>query len=288
MVVKRKAAQDNMARHGSKPIYGRGQRRAAVARRRRALVRVAALAAATAAFLGLAYAAGRLLARPAREETPSAPRYTGTAPFTVAVDAGHGGKDNGAVGLAVEKELTAATAAELTALLEADPNFTPAATRADYDEAATPSQRAEAANQQGAQLLVSIHCNSDPTGTASGLECYPLPPASARHANSLFFAQSIAAEMQAAGQTLRGTQGIRYAYYSGNEKILVDAGGAESYDLPTFGILEKAACPAVLVEQCFVTCEADVAAFGTEEGCRTAARCYYRAICTYFDTQPME
>ena len=45
-------------------------------------------------------------------------------------------------------------------------------------------------------------------------------------------------------------------------------------------------CPAVLAEQCFVTNEADAARFGSEEGCKKAARIYYEAICEYFGTQP--
>lgn len=44
--------------------------------------------------------------------------------------------------------------------------------------------------------------------------------------------------------------------------------------------------PAVPAEQCFVTNEADVAQFGSEEGCKKTARIYYEAICAYFGTQP--
>ena len=42
-----------------------------------------------------------------------------------------------------------------------------------------------------------------------------------------------------------------------------------------------------MVEQCFVTSEADVAAWGTDDGCRRAARLYYEAICEYFGTEPL-
>ena len=42
-------------------------------------------------------------------------------------------------------------------------------------------------------------------------------------------------------------------------------------------------CPAVLAEQCFITNQADVEAFGTEEGCKKAAAAYYRAICRYWE-----
>ena len=55
----------------------------------------------------------------------------------------------------------------------------------------------------------------------------------------------------------------------------------------TFGLLEKTNCPAVLVEQCFVTSPSDVDGWGDEDGCRRAARLYYEAICEYFGTEPL-
>lgn len=54
----------------------------------------------------------------------------------------------------------------------------------------------------------------------------------------------------------------------------------------SFTLLEDVNCPAVLAEQCFVTNEADATRFGSEEGCKKAARIYYEAICEYFGTQP--
>ena len=49
-------------------------------------------------------------------------------------------------------------------------------------------------------------------------------------------------------------------------------------------MLKNMDCPAVLVEQCFITNAADVEKFGTEEGCKTAAAAYYRAICRYLES----
>ena len=51
----------------------------------------------------------------------------------------------------------------------------------------------------------------------------------------------------------------------------------------SFTLLEESGCPAVLAEQCFVTSPADVAAFGDEEGCHTAAEIYYNAICQWYE-----
>ena len=82
--------------------------------------------------------------------------------------------------------------------------------------------------------------------------------------------------------------GIRYIYYQGEVKQLVESTHTEVRDERSFTLLEDVNCPAVLAEQCFVTSEEDVAQFGSEEGCKTVARVYYEAICAYFGTQPLD
>ena len=94
--------------------------------------------------------------------------------------------------------------------------------------------------------------------------------------------------MEQAGAALRGQGGVRYIYYQGQTKLLVEASRTEVRPELSFTILEQSDCPAVLAEQCFVTSAEDVARFGDEEGCRRAARIYYEAICAYFGTQPRE
>lgn len=249
---------------------------------------------AVTAFLAGAYAAGRLLgslpfgsAASYAPDEPEAPRYLGTAPFVVAVDAGHGGGDAGAVGIVEECRMTWATAHALLALLEADPNFIPVATRSSIDQAADPAGRADAANAAGAQLFVSIHGNAADSPDPAGFECYPVPPNRVRHSQSLAFGRMVADEFAAADHTLRGAAGIRYAYYRGQTKLLTDPSGTLYDALPSFGVLEHTHCPALLAEQCFVTSEADVAAFGSGAGIDAAARCYYNAICAYFDCEPL-
>lgn len=124
-----------------------------------------------------------------------------------------------------------------------------------------------------------MHGNSDPYSSDSyGLECYPQPPGRTHHEDSLRLAHLIADKFGAAGQRLRGNAGVRYIYYAGDdesgyEKQVVEESDSTVYSEQTFGLLEKTDCPAVLVEQCFVTSEADVAAWGTDDGCRRAAGC---------------
>lgn len=211
----------------------------------------------------------------------------GEPPYTIAVDAGHGGDDPGATGVVVEREMTAATAEALTRWLEADPNYIPVPTRDSYDTTATPTQRAERANSQSPDLLLSIHGNSAST-EAAGFECYPITPGRTWHRESVYFARLLADGMQAAGAVLRGQHGVRYIYYENGQKVLTEANDLRVRQEETFTLLEQSHCPAVLAEQCFVTSAADVELFGDADGCQLAARVYYQAICAYFGTTPLE
>lgn len=87
------------------------------------------------------------------------------AKLTIAIDAGHGGKDPGAIGknLGVkEKEVTLAIARELKALLDADPNFKAVMTR-NGDYFIQLPNRTEIARKNKANYLVSIHADSSPS-----------------------------------------------------------------------------------------------------------------------------
>ncbi len=212
----------------------------------------------------------------------------GNPPYRVAVDAGHGGSDPGAQGIVNEAEMNAQTAQELVNWLEADTNYIPLSTRDDYNTTAKPSERAAYVNAHAPQLLLSIHGNSAPEGSmAFGFECYPSVPGRTWHRESFYLAERLAEQMQAAGAHLRGKGGIRYIYYEGENKLLVESNHSEVRDERSFTLLEDVDCPAVLAEQCFVTSETDVAQFGDEAGCRRVARSYYEAICAYFDTEPL-
>lgn len=86
------------------------------------------------------------------------------AKTVVAIDAGHGGKDPGAIGKKLgikEKDVTLAIAKELKALLDADPNFNAIMTRKTDIFVQLP-ERTEIARENRANYLVSIHADSSP------------------------------------------------------------------------------------------------------------------------------
>lgn len=210
--------------------------------------------------------------------------YTFGKPYTIALDAGHGGADVGAEGVINEVELTECTVAQLQALLEEDGRFRIILSRKE-GEGASITERNEKFQKKHPDLVLSIHGNASDDSSAKGFECYPSPPGYENHEVSLAFAQLLAEEMQTVGARLRGTDGVRFGYYnSSGEKVLVDSSDTEPYDYDTFGMLKNMDCPAVLVEQCFITNTDDVENFGTEEGCKKAAAAYYRAICRYLES----
>ena len=216
--------------------------------------------------------------------TPGAPGTAG--PHVVALDAGHGGFDTGANALVQELSVCEQTVDLLYALLDADPNYTPLRTRPNGEDRSI-RDRAQTATDGGAQLLLSVHANSDEsTRQSHGFECFPTPPGRAHSEGAMRFALYIADKMGAAGHRLRGGNGVRFAYYNGKQKQIVDSTDDKPRTQKSFGIVERPDCPAVLVEQCFLTNDDDVAQWTGEAGCARAARIYYEAICAYFGTQP--
>ncbi|MEG9532249.1 N-acetylmuramoyl-L-alanine amidase [Mannheimia indoligenes] len=92
--------------------------------------------------------------------------FASFAKTIVAIDAGHGGKDPGAIGKnlgILEKNVTLAISKELKALLDADPNFKAVMTR-NGDYFIQLPERTEIARKHRADLLVSIHADSSPRG----------------------------------------------------------------------------------------------------------------------------
>ena len=219
----------------------------------------------------------------------SFPACGGRPPYRVCIDAGHGGSDPGARGVVEEKEMTAQTSEALLALLEPTLITSLCVPAKAMMPPQSPASGRKPSMPRARSCCLSIHGNSAPEGSAAaGFECYPSVPGRTWHQESYYFAQQLAQGMQAAGAKLRGHGGIRYIYYQGEVKQLVESTHTEVRDERSFTLLEDVNCPAVLAEQCFVTSEEDVAQFGREEGCKTVARVYYEAICAYFGTQPLD
>ncbi|WP_045727325.1 N-acetylmuramoyl-L-alanine amidase [Xanthomonas sp. GPE 39] len=96
-------------------------------------------------------------------------------PRVVAIDAGHGGKDPGAVSADAryEKHVAMAVAGRLYQALQADPRYRPTLIRSD-DRFVPLHERVVIAHQRNADLFVSIHADAAPNRSAQGASVYAL------------------------------------------------------------------------------------------------------------------
>jgi N-acetylmuramoyl-L-alanine amidase len=92
--------------------------------------------------------------------------------FKVILDAGHGGKDFGAVYHgSIEKNIALKTALKVGEILEKDPQIEVVYTRKS-DVFVELQQRANIANKSKGSIFVSMHCNANKNEGASGNETY--------------------------------------------------------------------------------------------------------------------
>lgn len=93
--------------------------------------------------------------------------------FTVVIDAGHGGRDPGALGKqASEKSINLAIALKLGALIEESMKEVSVIYTRKTDRFVELHRRAAIANESKADLFISIHCNANKNPALKGAETY--------------------------------------------------------------------------------------------------------------------
>ena len=111
-------------------------------------------------------------------------------PLVIAIDAGHGGQDPGAVGInrAHEKKVVLAIAVELKKLFSQHPAYRPMMIRkGDYFVAL--ADRRELAREGNADMFISIHADSFTNKKARGASVYTLSSKGATSATAKFLAE---------------------------------------------------------------------------------------------------
>jgi len=110
--------------------------------------------------------------------------------IVIAVDAGHGGEDPGAMGpnRLREKEVTLAIAKELVAVINAQPGFTGKLTRSG-DYFIPLKKRRDLARNMKADLFVSIHADAFTKASARGASVFALSSNGATSETARFLAQ---------------------------------------------------------------------------------------------------
>ena len=94
-------------------------------------------------------------------------------PFTVVIDAGHGGKDPGALGVSsYEKDIALAVALDFGKIISDSLKDVRVIFTRKKDVFVELHKRAQVANDLRADLFISIHCNSSPLKHVHGSESY--------------------------------------------------------------------------------------------------------------------
>ncbi|KER84294.1 N-acetylmuramoyl-L-alanine amidase [Xanthomonas arboricola pv. celebensis] len=121
----------------------------------------------------------------------AAPTRSRLHPYVVAIDAGHGGKDPGAVSADAryEKHVAMAVAGRLHQRLAADPRYLPTMIRSD-DRFVALHERVLIAHRHNADLFVSIHADAAPSSQARGASVFALSQNGASSALARWIADS--------------------------------------------------------------------------------------------------
>ncbi|WP_435014720.1 N-acetylmuramoyl-L-alanine amidase [Xanthomonas arboricola] len=121
----------------------------------------------------------------------AAPTRSRLHPYVVAIDAGHGGKDPGAVSADAryEKHVAMAVAGRLHQRLAADPRYRPTMIRSD-DRFVALHERVLIAHRRNADLFVSIHADAAPSSQARGASVFALSQNGASSALARWIADS--------------------------------------------------------------------------------------------------
>lgn len=191
----------------------------------------------------------------------------------VAIDAGHGGKDPGAIGAGKtrEKDVTLAIALKLQARLAAQPGIMPVMVR-DGDFYVDLRQRIDIASQHNADIFVSIHADAVNREAAQGSSVYALSTDGATSEAAAWLAKSeneSAAlygdvSLQGLDDTLRQTL-LNLTQNNTMERSL-EAGTAvlaelakvgsvhkHSVEQAAFAVLKSPDIPSILVETAFIS-----------------------------------
>lgn len=235
---------------------------------------------------------------------------TGSGKIIIAIDAGHGGKDPGAIGKAGNKEKTVvlAISRKLEQLLKQDPMFKPVLTRTGDYYIGVP-QRSEIARKQKANVLVSIHADAAPNSEARGASVWVL---SNKRANNEMAGWLEKQEKQSellggAGDVLAGNEKDKYlsqavidlqfghsqkvGYGSAQEVLreLAKIGKLHKKkpEHASLGVLRSPDIPSLLVEVGFISNTAEERLLTSAAYQDKLANAIYHGLKRYFEAHPV-
>ena len=242
--------------------------------------------------------------RPARAQ-PQVPMRAGMRPLVIAIDAGHGGQDPGAVGPTGkrEKDVTLAMARELARQINATPGMQAYLVR-DGDFFIPLPQRARKARSNKADMFVSIHADAAENRNARGSSVYvlSLKGASSQRARWLADKENSAdlvggVRLQQVDNTLSSV--LLDLAQSGHMKASEDAAGhvldglkrvgnnhKPNIERANFAVLRTSDMPSMLVETAFISNADEERRLIDPAYQRKVAGAVLDGVQTYFTRQP--
>ena len=244
-------------------------------------------------------------ASPQVEEPMPAPRrpmQPGMRPLVIAIDAGHGGQDPGAIGPNGnrEKNVTLAIARELARQVNATPGMKAYLTR-DTDVFIPLNRRAVLARGAKADIFVSIHADAAENREATGSSVYVLSTRGASSQRARWLADKenaadlIGGVKLASGDTLKSV--LLDLTQSGQMKASSDAanhvlgslgsvGKTRRVEHANFAVLRTSDVPAMLVETGFISNPGEESRLADRDYQRSLASAILDGVDAYFSRQP--
>ncbi|WP_157989830.1 N-acetylmuramoyl-L-alanine amidase [Candidatus Erwinia haradaeae] len=228
----------------------------------------------------------------------------------VAIDAGHGGQDPGAIGRggSEEKDITISIARKLKKYLDSDPMFTGVMTRYG-DNFISVQARSEIAHKKKANILISIHTDSARNYTAAGASAWVLSNRRANHEMANWFKKHEKTS-QVVGKThhflLNNVPTDRYLHqalldlqFSHSQRVGYDVAAILLSQLQnictlhhrkpayaSFGVLRSPYIPSLLIEIGFISNPTEEKLLGSLAYQKKMAQSIYQGLHTYFVLNP--
>ncbi len=218
----------------------------------------------------------------AYDETVARPQIGSGGNITIAIDAGHGGSDNGASanGL-VEKEINLKLAQYVVEYLSTYDGITVYMTRAS-DVYVGLEQRVEMATTAGADLFISLHNNSASSASTVGTEIYYPNANFNKKLNTIGIglSSSILRELTKLGLYDRGIK----TRNSSAGTVYSDGSVADYYSV--IRNAKRVGICGIIVEHAFLTGTSDAKFLSSEANIRAAAMADVQGIVNYLSLEP--
>ncbi|MGB1139594.1 MAG: N-acetylmuramoyl-L-alanine amidase [Halioglobus sp.] len=225
--------------------------------------------------------------------------------IVIAIDAGHGGEDPGALGPGRirEKDVVLAISRELHALLKADSGFTPTLIRTG-DYYVSLKGRRDLARKRQADLFVSIHADAFKRKEAHGASVYALSTRGATSTAARYLAQRENAADLVGGVSLSDKDDVLAGVLADlsmtstldtslklGDGVLKNMGGLarlhkKQVEQAGFAVLKSPDIPSILVETGFISNPGEAKKLGTRSYQKKMAAAIHRGIRDWFIAHP--